>query len=186
MAAVRSRASRAPTLEFARRALQADPSTTVELDEVLHFMRVLWATVHALQKTSKRMSRSLGVTGPQRLVIRVVGLAPGISAGGLARILHLHPSTLTGVLKRLESQRLVSRVQHAGDGRRAFLRLTVAGQRLDAATAGTVEATVRTTLRQVDERDRRTVSEVLELLAERLDAGAVAPARKSRPRARPA
>lgn len=184
--AVRSRGSRPLSLENSRGALHIDPATTVELDETLQFMRVLWATVHALQKTSKRMNRSLGVTGPQRLVIRVVGLAPGISAGGLARILHLHPSTLTGVLKRLESQRLVSRVPHAGDGRRAVLQLTSAGERLNAAMAGTVEATVRTTLRQVDERDRQAVQHVLELLAERLDVGAMPRMKKARARARPA
>lgn len=184
--AVPSRRSRPPAPENARPLPTSNPATSVDLDETLQFMRVLWGTVHALQKTSKRMNRSLGVTGPQRLVIRVVGLAPGISAGGLARILHLHPSTLTGVLKRLESQRLVSRVQHAGDGRRAVLQLTSTGERLNSATAGTVEATVRTTLRQVDERDRRAVHHVLELLAERLDLGSTPRAKKARARARPA
>ena len=184
--AARSRTRRPPALDFSRRPLPIDPTTTIELDETLQFMRVLWATVHGLQKTSKHMNRSLGVTGPQRLVIRVVGLAPGISAGGLARILHLHPSTLTGVLKRLESQRFVSRVPHARDGRRAVLKLTSAGQRLNAATAGTVEATIRATLRQVDERDRRAVHQVLEQLAERLDVDSAARVKKPRARARPA
>ena len=53
----------------------------------------------------KRMEQRSGVTGPQRLVLRVVGLFPGISAGALARLLHVHPSTLTGVLHRLRSLR---------------------------------------------------------------------------------
>jgi hypothetical protein len=53
-----------------------DTETAVELDEALQFMRTLWETVHSLQKTSKRMSRTLGITGPQRLVVRAVGLAP--------------------------------------------------------------------------------------------------------------
>ena len=65
-------------------------------------MRLLWAVDHGLQRRSKRMAATLGVTGPQRLVIRIVGRFPGISAGRLASILHLHPSTLTGILRRLE------------------------------------------------------------------------------------
>ena len=43
------------------------------LGRVLEFMRVLWAVDHALQSTSKWMEVRLGVTGPQRLVIRMIG-----------------------------------------------------------------------------------------------------------------
>ncbi|MEO5820599.1 MAG: MarR family transcriptional regulator [Vicinamibacteraceae bacterium] len=163
---MRERPSRA-----GRRVVQIDPVTSVELDEVLQFMRTLWVTVHGLQKASKRMNRTLHVTGPQRLVIRVVGLSPGISAGALAKVLHLHPSTLTGVLKRLETQRLVSRVRDAGDGRRAVLRLTPGGQTLNVAMAGTVEAAVKSALSRVPADHQRAARNVLEALAEALDVG---------------
>jgi DNA-binding MarR family transcriptional regulator len=177
--AVRARSSRQPG-----HVLQIDPATTVELDDALQFMRALWVAVHALQKTSKWMAVRFGVTGPQRLVIRVVGLAPGISAGGLARILHLHPSTLTGVLKRLEGQGLLSRSADAADGRRAVLRLTPSGQRLNVAAEGTVESAVRSILSQVSDRDQRNVRDTLERLAEQLSAPP-ARTRASRPRTRP-
>jgi MarR family transcriptional regulator, organic hydroperoxide resistance regulator len=39
------------------------------IGQVLEFMRVFWALDHALQKTSKRMETTLGITSPQRLVI---------------------------------------------------------------------------------------------------------------------
>jgi|EndMetStandDraft_3_1072993.scaffolds.fasta_scaffold05257_5 DNA-binding MarR family transcriptional regulator len=164
--------------------LQIDPATSVELDDGLQFMRALWVTVHALQKTSKWMAVRFGVTGPQRLVIRVVGLAPGISAGGLAKVLHLHPSTLTGVLKRLEAQGLLHRSPDAADGRRAVLRLTAQGQRVNVAAEGTVEAAARDTLAQMSPHDQRIVRSALERLAEHLSAQP--PRARSRgPRARP-
>ena len=47
------------------------------------------------------MESELGITGPQRLVLRVVGQFPGLSAGDLAHIVRLHPSTITGILQRL-------------------------------------------------------------------------------------
>lgn len=43
-------------------------------------MRLLWATDHALQKTSKRMATTRGITGPQRFALRIVGKCPGICA----------------------------------------------------------------------------------------------------------
>src|SRR5688500_14482762 len=96
----------------------AVPSRTPDhrpLPDVLEFMQLLWALVHALDRASKRMNREFGVTGPQRLVLRVVGLMPGVSAGRLASILHVHPSTLTGVLRRLADQRLITRTAASGD-----------------------------------------------------------------------
>ena len=71
------------------------------LGPVLDFMRLLWSIEHSLQRMSKRMEADLGITGPQRLVLRVVGQFPGLSAGELARIVRLHPSTITGILQRL-------------------------------------------------------------------------------------
>jgi DNA-binding MarR family transcriptional regulator len=167
MAASRTRrAGRSPD---PARVLQVAPAVSVELDAALLFMRALWVAVHAVQTTSKRMNARLGVTGPQRLVLRVVGLAPGISAGGLATVLHLHPSTLTGVLKRLEKQRLLSRAVHAADGRRAVLRLTAQGRRYAAPVDGTVEAAARATMAMIPARDQAKVRDALELLAEHLN-----------------
>ena len=99
-------------------------------------MRVLWALVHELQKTSKRMRRQLGVTGPQRLVLRVVGLSSGMSAGTLAKVLHVHPSTLTGVFRRLQSQGLLRRYGDPRDARRSVFQLSVKGARVNRAFAG--------------------------------------------------
>jgi MarR family transcriptional regulator, organic hydroperoxide resistance regulator len=120
-----------------------------ELGPVLDFMRALWALDHALQSASKRMEATRGVTAPQRLVVRIVGRFPGISAGEVADILHLHPSTLTGVLKRLEERALLERRPDPADGRRALLQLTGRGRKVDRLRDGTVEAAVRRALRRL-------------------------------------
>lgn len=161
---------------------KAAPQPTVQdipLDEALQFMRVLWATMHALQKASKRMTRELGVTGPQRLVMRVIGLSPGLSAGRLAATLHLHPSTLTGVLQRLVRQGLITHGTDRRDRRRSVLHLTAAGERLNAKMTGTVEAGVRATLRSLPARDQAAARAALAALANRLESpGPRRPARR--------
>jgi DNA-binding MarR family transcriptional regulator len=136
-------------------AQKSAPKASPEaLPEVLQFMRLLWGVAHALDQTSKRMNQQLGVTGPQRLVLRVVGLFPGLSAGELAHILQVHPSTLTGILQRLIEQRLVLRTTAETDRRRAQLRLTSKGGRINQLTNGTVEAAVGRALKQSSTRDR--------------------------------
>lgn len=138
------------------------------LPDVLQFMQLLWAVVHALDTRSKRMARDLGVTGPQRLVLRVVGLRPGMSAGALAAVIHLHPSTLTGVLQRLVQQKLLARTTDVADGRRAILHLTAAGARVNRVSRGTVEHAVASALAGLDRRDHDAATRVLSLIATRL------------------
>src|SRR5437660_7812237 len=89
------------------------------LGGVLDFLRLLWAVDHALQSASKRMESNFGMTGLQRLVMRIVGRFPGIAAGRVAEILHVHPSTLKGVLTRLAAPGLLQRRTEPRDGRRA-------------------------------------------------------------------
>ncbi len=89
------------------------------LGAVLEFLRALWGLNHALESASRRMKGRLGVTGPERMVVRLVGRSPRISAGHLARILQVHPSTLTGLLKRLVARGILARTADAADARRA-------------------------------------------------------------------
>lgn len=131
-------------------------------------MRLLWELVHGLDRASKQMSQNLGVTGPQRLALRVVGLFPGISAGQLAHILHIHPSTLTGILQRLIEQRLVERTAAAGDRRRAQLKLTARGTRIDQLSSGTVESAVNSVLRRSSTRDRAAAQRLVSALSMQL------------------
>jgi MarR family transcriptional regulator, organic hydroperoxide resistance regulator len=150
------------------------PEKTPRLGEVLEFMKMLWAVDHGLQSTSKRMEAKMGVTGPQRLVIRILGRYPGISAGRLAEVLQLHPSTLTGVLKRLQERGIIERRVDPKDARRALLGLTARGRELDSLRAGTVEAAVRQTLKGIPRRKIEAAQDVLAALAASLrpDGGA--------------
>lgn len=120
-----------------------------KLGEPLDFLRTIWALDHQLQTASRRMESQLGVTGPQRFVLRIVHLHPGITPGEVAKTLHVHPSTLTGVLQRLEKRRLLNRKSDAGDARRVHLQLTDAGSKVAAHTTGTIEDAVRVALQKV-------------------------------------
>jgi DNA-binding MarR family transcriptional regulator len=138
------------------------------LGAVLDFMRLLWAVDHALQSASKRMEAAYGVTGPQRLVVRIVGRFPGIAAGRVAEILHVHPSTLTGILKRLELRGILQRRSDPRDARRALFALTNKGRRLDTLRTGVVEQAVRRVLGK-DPGKVLAAQEILAMLSEELD-----------------
>jgi DNA-binding MarR family transcriptional regulator len=107
------------------------------------------------------MEAVLGVTGPQRLVVRIVGRFPGISAGQLAGVLHLHPSTLTGILRRLERRGLLTRRPDPRDSRRVALGLSAAGRRLDVAASGTIESEMKGLFATLPRQDTLATRRVL-------------------------
>ncbi len=136
--------------------------------EALQFIRQLWDLVHALDVASKRMARTLGVTSPQRIVIRLIGLEANRTASEIAAALGQHPSTLSGVLARLEERELIVREVDADDRRRLRFRLTAAGKRIDRERRGTVEASVRRALARAGDEKIASVVEVIGVLVEEL------------------
>lgn len=141
------------------------------LDGALAFLGEVWALAHALDSRSKWMSARIGVTGPQRMAIRLIGRVPGIPAGALARYLRLHPSTLTGVLHRLEERGFVARAKDSSDSRRSMFVLTGQGRAIDATREGTVEHAVERVLARHSPEDVALVKRVLGDLARELLSG---------------
>jgi MarR family transcriptional regulator, organic hydroperoxide resistance regulator len=146
-----------------------DPETK-PLGETLRFMQLLWAVTHGLESASKRMHAELGVTGPQRLVLRIVGHHGRISAGALADVLHIHPSSLTGMLQRLEQAELIRRESDPFDRRRALIELTRRGMRLNEQRRGTIEANIASALSKMPKDKLAGAKAVLKALAASLEA----------------
>ena len=155
-------------------------------------MQLLWAVAHGLESASQRMHAMVGVTSPQRLVLRLIDHYGRAAPGDLADVLHVDPSSLTGVVRRLEQAGLIQRRADPRDGRRAILTLTPRGQKLNDQRVGTVEASVKRTLGSLTPQRVAVAAEVLGALARELDVeiDAAAPRRAAasvsrRPRQRP-
>jgi MarR family transcriptional regulator, organic hydroperoxide resistance regulator len=152
------------------RMQRAQSEPDYALDPILDFMRLLWSIEHGLQRMSKRMENEIGITGPQRLVLRVVGRFPGLSASELADIVQLHPSTITGVVQRLVARGLLERRRDPSDTRRARLRLRPKASVHTRSARGTVEKAVTEALERVGPNNVRAARKVLREIAQRLNA----------------
>ena len=153
------------------RPSKSNPETPGDrpLGPVLDFMRLMWAINHGLDRASRGMQAKFGVTGPQRLVLRIVGTFPGLSAGDLARTLHVHPSTLTGILQRLEARRLLRRLTDPSDARRVQLEITARGKRLTVPSVGTVESAIKRLMSAWTDSELNVTRRTLTAIAEELD-----------------
>lgn len=115
------------------------------------------------------MSRDLGVTGPQRVVIRMINLMPGCSATDLAKALAMHPSTLTGILSRLDRDGLIERTVADDDRRRSQFELTAKGKRIDRSQKGTAEGAIRRALSRADDGLVEATRELIDLMIAELE-----------------
>jgi DNA-binding MarR family transcriptional regulator len=139
-------------------------------DRVLEFIRLMWSVDHELQRVSKRMVGRIGLTAPQRLAVRFIGRNDGLTLGTLAELLHMHPGTVTGIVRRLDEQGLIEQTRDAADTRRRHLSLTAKGRRIDRAHKGTVEAAVRRAASELSPHEFAVAARAMDLLARNLAA----------------
>jgi DNA-binding MarR family transcriptional regulator len=145
-------------------------STKFRDDTTLEFLRLLWSIEHSLQRISKRMESTHGVTGPQRLVLRLLRAEPTLSARELATLVFLHPSTVTGILQRLEKKGLVVRERDAADNRRVNLKVPARVTKTLDRPEGTIEGAIKTALSKVSRAQVKHAQSALAQIARALEA----------------
>jgi DNA-binding MarR family transcriptional regulator len=138
------------------------------LGRALELMQRLWTLNHELERMSARMSRELGITAQQRMVLRIVGRFPGITPGRLSELLCVDAATVSTTIARLEKRGLLRRHRDSHDLRRVSVALTADGRALDVPTTGTVEAAVEAALAQSSALDVDAAARVLESLTHAL------------------
>jgi DNA-binding MarR family transcriptional regulator len=83
-----------------------------------------------LNEQSKKVERETGITGPQLWTIKTINELSPINVSDLASKLYLHPTTVIGIIDRLEKQNLVKRRRSKDDRRVVWIELTAKGNDL--------------------------------------------------------
>lgn len=108
--------------------MQASFEHPPRLEEHLCFG--MYATSMAITRAYKPLLDRLGITFPQYLALVVLWETDGPAVGELARRLELDASTITPLVKRLESAGFVRRRREMHDERIVTVHLTPKGDRL--------------------------------------------------------
>jgi DNA-binding MarR family transcriptional regulator len=135
-------------------------------DQMIGF--ALYGAAQAMQQVYKALLDPLGLTYPQFLVLSALWQDDGRTVGEICAALGLETSTVTPVVKRMESAGLVQRARDDDDERRVFVWLTPAGQQMQARAAGVADAAARATGMPPGDLDRLT--EVLQRMQAQLRA----------------
>jgi hypothetical protein len=142
----------------------SDPPDYSALPESLRLLSLLWSLNAALERTSHAMDAKLGVTGPQRFLLRFVGLEPGITRVQLAHVVSLDASDLQSDLEELVSNNMLS-AQNELSG----YYLTGKGASINAVMSGTVEQAVSNALDDASPYERTSFRRMLERVLRHLN-----------------
>lgn len=92
------------------------------------FCFAVYSTMHALNRTYKPLLERLGITYPQYIVLLVLWERDGVPVGEIGDRLMLDSSTLTPLLKRMETAGIIRRTRNPEDERQVLIALTAEGK----------------------------------------------------------
>lgn len=153
--------SRRSRLRTPRRNPQPAVSSLKSRDagEVVNSLRQLF---RAIQEYSKAILRRTGLSGPQVWALTILNSEPGLSLGELSERLFAHPSTVSGIVDRLEERGAVRRAVDPQDRRGLKLALTPVGGRLLVRSPPPVQIGIREALEQMPALRLRQLRRALE------------------------
>lgn len=111
----------------ARRSKRALRRRVVRQLELIGSVRRI---MRAFDIRSRQMDSSSDITLPQLLCLSAVVSEEGLTSRQIARRIHVSPSTLVGVLDRLQEKRFIRRVRDPHDRRQIHIESTPAGREL--------------------------------------------------------
>jgi len=97
----------------------------VAISEIMQSLRRI---IKSLQDYSQTVYSHFGITGPQLWALKTLSKRGSLSLGELSKGMYLHPSTVSGVVDRLEKKGYVVRNRTEKDRRVIKVQLTPKGK----------------------------------------------------------
>lgn len=147
-------------------------------DYELRILRSLRRITRAIALHSRHLESCSHITAPQLVCLRIVIEAGPLTATAISKEMHVSPSTVVGILDRLEDKALIRRERGREDRRIVFITATPAGLALAQQAPLPLQQALSTGLASLPEIERVTITLALErivaLMEPALPSGAVA------------
>ncbi len=141
-----------------------------DLAPALRVVQLVRKVIRAIDLDSHRIEHRHGVTTPQLVVLGALRGQGSPSLGELARQVQLSPSTVVGIIDRLEDRALVQRSRDPVDRRRIQLTITEAGRNLLDAGPRSLQAALITRFERLPEADQQCMLAALGQLTDLMHA----------------
>jgi DNA-binding MarR family transcriptional regulator len=131
--------------------------------------------VRSVDIESKKIQKDYGVSIPQILCLNFLLNSPNYQStqGEIRKFLNLNPSTVSGIINRLEVKGFLARLPKSGDKRVVNIALTSAGDKLLSTIPPLLHEQLSERLKKLDDVELRKVEDSLNTLVNLLEIQAI-------------
>jgi len=133
-------------------------------------MQSLRRIIKALQDYSQTVYSHFGITGPQLWILKTLYQNGSLSLGELSKGMYLNPSTITGVVDRLENRGFVLRGRNKIDRRVIKVQLTSKGTELVKKAPNPIQGKMVYGLRKMKKDELISIYRSVNKLVEMMEA----------------
>lgn len=137
------------------------------ISEIMQSLRRIFK---AIQDYSHEVSGKFGITGPQLWALKTISQNESLSLSDLSKKMYLHPSTITGLIDRLEKKGYVTRNRDQADRRVISVQLTSKGKSLTRKAPNPVQGKMVYGLRELKRERLDLIYESVQKLVEIMEA----------------
>lgn len=141
----------------------------VAVNDSLCILQSIRRIAQCVGQHSKRLSATHNMTSPQLVALLAISQLGQGTLSSIGRAIQLSPSTVVGIVDRLEEKGLVRRERDTKDRRNVFVRVTVSGQLVVANAPSALPEGFSVALSALPEADRQTLLVALDQLARMLE-----------------
>ena len=151
--------------EYILNEAPAVPDVAYDL-QVLQSLRRL---IRAADIFSRRLIKQHKVTAPQLMCLHKLLERDGLTVSGLSKEIYLSPSTVVGILDRLEKQHLVTRIRSSKDRRKVLLHVTQEGRDLVVDAPSPLQEALQGGLAKLDTDKQKEIADNIASLVTMLE-----------------
>ncbi len=119
---------------------------------------------------SRRLNSEFGLTAPQLICLRAVVSNAGITLSRLTSEVSLSPSTVTGIVDRLETKGLLKRERCRKDRRKVYLFPSPAGRDITERSPSLLQDQLSHSLSELSAEEQILIAESLERVVHLMEA----------------
>jgi DNA-binding MarR family transcriptional regulator len=137
----------------------------------LRILRALRRITRSIALHSRQLAAVSHITAPQLMCLRTVIQLGPITSTAISREIHVSPSTVVGILDRLEDKGLVRRERGREDRRTVFITPTEAGAALAREAPSPLQKHLAEALNALPELEQVTITLSLERIVALMEEG---------------
>ena len=141
-----------------------------EPDITENILIALRRVIRAIDRHSRNLVQSHGLTGPQALLLTEIVRSGSLTGSELAKRVSLSQATVTDVVKRLERRKLLERNRDTNDKRRVLLCATEQGEILVKQSVPLLQEKFQNRLSELKDWEQNQLLSSLQRIAEMMNA----------------